>query len=575
MSEKRTQTRYLPLRVRIRPSSDYNQHGREAAGFAQEHAPFAHTQSVGPHIPDLSHATDAERQTQQIKELLRLCTILRSDLSPDEILRQVAASTVACTGFRSLTINLLDENGKVLVPVAFAGIPDEEQRILYEHPFPVDALTRMMSQDFRISQSYLISHEHNGRDETTSVDAGREEARAGGWHADDMLIVPLFSPREQRILGYLSLHERVGGNAPTLESIEVVELFASKAAIAIDNMQLSQERVALEEGIATLREDLEQVRRGNLLVRVRSVHPRLETAVEAINKTIEEVNSILLDMRGVTQAVDEHIHNVQHNSEQLAYDTRQQELQVRRIAQIIGEFARMMNTISASATNLIQKALEGVEVTNKAQRTTDRAVEGMSAMRDMTLQSARTMKALGESGQEINATISMSSDLTMRMHLLALNAAIEATRSGEHGRSFVPIAQEIRTLAMQSAEAARKVEAYIHTIQQEASAVSQSIEQNTQQAVMQTELVTEAGVALDAIGIVTAELTTLIQGIYTTAENQSQSSQIVVNSINETLRMTDDVTRHMQEMQQSTERLVEVANSLRARLSRVRLDERD
>src|SRR5437762_6035646 len=92
-----------------------------------------------------------------------------------------------------------------------------------------------------------------------AVDMSMESYKPGGWHPEDMLIVPLFSPRQKKLLGVLSLDDPEDGKIPTVESMEVAELFANQAAIAIDNARIFQEREAehraLEEGIALLRDD--------------------------------------------------------------------------------------------------------------------------------------------------------------------------------------------------------------------------------------------------------------------------------------------------------------------------------
>src|SRR5436305_3763580 len=139
-----------------------------------------------------------------------------------------------------------------------------------------------MRPEFRISQSYFISHEYvEGFSDVVSViNKSVEDYQPGGWHPDDALIVPLFSPRQKKVLGFLSLDDPEDSKIPTLESIEVVELFANQVAIAIDNARIFQEREAehhaLEEGIALLREDLEQIQRGDLRVHIRSTHEKLE-----------------------------------------------------------------------------------------------------------------------------------------------------------------------------------------------------------------------------------------------------------------------------------------------------------
>jgi methyl-accepting chemotaxis protein len=189
------------------------------------------------------------------------------------------------------------------------------------------------------------------------------------------------------------------------------------------------------------------------------------------------------------------------------------------------------------------------------------------------MQSSRIMKRLGESGQEINETVTEITDLAARMNLLALNAAIEAVRAGERGQGFVVIAQEIRTLAVHSAEAARKVAARLRAIQNETTTVSQSIEQNIEQVVMQSELVTETGVALEAISVVTEQMADLVHTICTAAEGQSQSSQLVVYAIEEISRMTSEITQQCGQMQQSMDHQVELTNSLRSRMSVFRVAE--
>src|SRR6202011_3437319 len=154
------------------------------------------------------------------------------------------------------------------------------------------------------------------------------------------------------------------------------------------------------------------------------------------------------------------------------------------------------------------------------------ANDGMRFVRDTTMQSARVIKRLGESGQEINDIVVELTGLTTRMNLLALNAAIEAVRAGEQGQGFVVIAQEIRSLAVSSAEAARKVASRIRSIQNEITTVSQSVDQHIQQVVVQTELVTQASVALEAIGSVMEEMVEMMQGLGPAAESQATGSQL-------------------------------------------------
>ena len=570
MTERKLQNKYVPLRLRFRSPAEQVQWERE--NLVEVRPPTTP-------LPDLSSASETQKRAQQIKELIRLGNLLRADLGLNEVLQQIVASIVRCTGFRILAVNLIDEVNNYIATVACAGMNEEEEQMLRNAHDPIDKLTSFMRPEFRISQSYFISHEHaDDLPGTSIVKKTTEDLGEGRWHPEDAFCVPLFSPREQKLLCMLSLDDPEDGQVPTLESIEVAELFANQAAIAIDNARLFQEReaerVALEEGIAQLRRELEPIQRGDLRALVHPTHQKLQPIGDAINLMLGEISSILGRMQMVTQAVDDHARNVQRSSEFLVRDTSQQERQVNQISKVITDSAAMMLQISERAAYLSKTGVEALDMTGSAQDAVDRAVDGMSKLREATMQSARTMKSLSERGQGISEAILEVSDLSVRLHHLALNAAIEATRAGEHGKGFIPISQEIRSLATGSVEAARNIGGYIRAIQNETGAVSHSFEQSTQHVIMQTELVTQTGVALEVINEVTEQLSRLIEGICNTVENQSQGSQLVVSSVAEILRMTADITQHMREMQQSMAHLVELTNSLRQRIAVFHIGER-
>lgn len=581
MSERKQQNWFVPLRVRYRSPAEQLQWERDHSA-SPTLPPLS--EPGNNHLPafpavNLPKGNESPQHTRQIKELIRLGNVLRAELGLDEVLQQVVSSISDCIGFRASVVKLIEEDSDYLIAVAFAGISEEDKRYLQEEHMLVEQMLRFMRPEFRISQSYFVSHEHahlfSDIPAVGSVEV--ENYEPGNWHPADMLMVPLFSPRKKKLLGFLSLDDPADKKVPTEESIEMIELFANQAAIAIDNARIFQEReaerVALEEAIILLRGDMERVQRGDLRVRFRSTHEKLEPVIEAINATIEGISSILGNVQMVTQAVDEHAQDVQRSSEILVRDTSLQERQVQHISHVIDEMAGTMQRISERASKISQVASEAMDVNEEGQNQVVRATEGMRQVRESTMQSSRIMKRMGESGQEINDTVLEITDLTTRMNLLALNAAIEAVRAGEQGKGFVVIAQEIRALAVHSSEAARKVATRLRTIQHETATVAQSVEQNIQQVVMQSELMAETGAALDAISVVTEQMADLVQGICSAAESQAQGSHIVAHSVEEISRMTSEVTQHMRQMQLSLAHLVELTNVLRSRLSVIRITE--
>lgn len=584
MSERKQQGKFIPLRLRFRSPSEQARWDRDyhngsieevsevRSNFSGNTSEAAHT-STFTEIPVVDIAHNTTQQSVPLKELLNLSQLLRTELPLSDILQHVALSISTSTGFRAVAIRILEEYALADKLTITIGLSEKEQQIIRNNALTLQQLQRVMQPEFRISQSYFIPHKYVISDLADVVRVVTSEGTSeedGQWHQEDMLLIPLFGLRQQQIIGIVSLDDPENGHIPTLEQIEMLELFANQAAIAIDNESLLEqqeaERMIMGRGITQLREDIRRVRLGNLQQPARTLYPELQPVVDELNMLLEESRTILERMQGVTEAVDEHTRYVQRSSEFFVRDTAQQQRLVHQISYVLQDMKETMKQIAGRATDLSKMAVEAMEMTMGGQHELDRAIEGMGKMRETTLSSSRVIKRLHNSGQEINDALIAMNDLTTRMHLLALNAAIEAARAGEPGKGFSVIAHELRTLASYNSEGMHKAENYIRMLQQEMSILIKSIDQNIEQVVLQTELVTQTGAALEGISVVTGQMAHLIQNICAEAEGQAQGSEQVVGTVGEVLNMANEIKQHMSDMQHSLSPLLELSNGLRARM---------
>ncbi len=125
--------------------------------------------------------------------------------------------------------------------------------------------------------------------------------------------------------------------------------------------------------------------------------------------------------------------------------------------------------ISINKTTLSVKEI--IDLTNKNEETANRVNDMMKKTSQVVEDSAASMSELTNSIQEISSVSNETrkivysiDEIAFKTRLLSLNASIEAARAGDAGTGFAVVAEEVRNLAMQSAEAAKNTAALIENI---------------------------------------------------------------------------------------------------------------
>ncbi len=125
---------------------------------------------------------------------------------------------------------------------------------------------------------------------------------------------------------------------------------------------------------------------------------------------------------------------------------------------------------------------------------------------EQAAQVASMMKQLGIAAQEIGKVTETITEISSQTNLLALNATIEAARAGAAGKGFAVVANEIKELAKQTAEATEDIKAKIRGVQSSTGSAIADIEKITNVVSEVGEVVSSIAAAIEEQAVVTKDL---------------------------------------------------------------------
>jgi twitching motility protein PilJ len=340
--------------------------------------------------------------------------------------------------------------------------------------------------------------------------------------------------------------------------------------------RLEQEAKRLNDqnqaAILRLMNELQEVADGDLTVQATVSEDITGAIADSVNYTVEELRDLVGRINHTAAAVAEASGQAQITSSSLQAASDQQSREIRETGEAVLSMAAQIKQVSASASETADVARESLTAAGRGRDAVQNAIAGMNGIRDQIQDTAKRIKRLGESSQEIGEIIELISDITEQTNVLALNAAIQAASAGEAGRGFTIVAEEVQRLAEKSAEATRQISALVKAIQTDTHDAVAAMERSTQGVVQGTKLSDEAGTALSSIGQVSQELADLIMRISRTTENQAESAELVAQSIQRILLVTEQTSEGTQQTAGSILQLSELARELKNSVSRFRVE---
>ena len=326
-----------------------------------------------------------------------------------------------------------------------------------------------------------------------------------------------------------------------------------------------------QAAIMRLLDELSSLADGDLTVKATVTEDITGAIADSINFAIEALRELVMTLNGSAIRVDGAARQTELNAQQLADATTEQSKQIEDASQAILQMAASIEEISGDAERSSDVARHSVDVAHKGGDAVRRTIEGMNTIRETIQDTAKRIKRLGESSQEIGNIIELINDIADQTNILALNASIQASMAGEAGRGFAVVADEVQRLAERSANATKQIEVLVRTIQADTNGAVVSMERSTTDVVGGALLAENAGAALEEIEQVSNQIASLVQNISSSSRRQSATAAAVTRNVDKLQEINTRTEAGTRATTDSIREFAELAAQLRESVSGFRL----
>ncbi|MDD2407436.1 MAG: methyl-accepting chemotaxis protein [Tepidiphilus sp.] len=335
--------------------------------------------------------------------------------------------------------------------------------------------------------------------------------------------------------------------------------------------RLEEENARTQQAIMQLLNEISDLADGDLTIRATVSEDVTGAIADSVNYAIEELGSLVRRINDTAERITDSTEEARRISGELLEAAQTQADKIEEADAIVQDVANALRETAASAEEAAGTAGRSLDASAKGTEAVNETIQGMNRIRDQIQETAKRIKRLGESSQEIGEIVELISDITDQTNVLALNAAIQAAAAGEAGRGFTVVAEEVQRLAERSAEATKQIAAIVKTIQTDTQDAVGSMEAATREVVAGTALSDSAGAALEEISRAATETATRITRIAHDIQAQAERGAQVSALMREILAITQQTREGTERTVQSIESLGELAADLRGSVAGFRV----
>ena len=352
---------------------------------------------------------------------------------------------------------------------------------------------------------------------------------------------------------------------------DTVTRLRSQVTTETERDEEKRRREDLQKNIAGFLETVTKIAQGDLSRRGEVTPDVLGNVVDAVNLMVEEIATLLADVRHAALRVAGSANDMLGASDQMASGAEKQAREATTVSREVETMSRSVQLVASNAASAANAAGQTLDAATRGEGAVRDSLAGMQRIRSEVQVISKRIKSLGDRSLEISEIVDTIEEIASHTNLLALNAAIEAAGAGESGVRFAVVADEIRKLAERAAKATKDIAARIRAVQAETQEAVVAMEEGTREVEAGYKVTIRAEESLKSIAGISKTSAELAQEISASSQQQVRGADGVVRA----MRSIADVAVHTEQAVLQTRRtvddLVKLADELTRSLSRFKL----
>jgi methyl-accepting chemotaxis protein len=367
----------------------------------------------------------------------------------------------------------------------------------------------------------------------------------------------------------VSSRDEIGQLATTFN--DTIVRLRSQVQTESERDEERHKREDLQRNIMRFLDTATEIARGDLTRRGQVTSDVLGSVVDAINVMVEELATLIEDVREAAQQVLTSSTEMMGTMEATAGGAQTQSREAVAVSDTMEALTRAMRQVAENAEQSAASADLALESAAKGEHAVRASLSGMQRIRGEVQGISKKVKSLADRSLEISEIVNTIEDISSQTNLLALNAAIEAAGAGEAGLRFAVVAEEVRKLAERSGKAAKDIVALIKSVQTETQQAVVAMEEGTREVEAGYRVTVEAGERLRQIAEISQKAAALARDISQAAQEQVRDVEGGAVAVQSIAGVAVETEKAALETRKTMDQVVRVAQALTSSLARFKL----